>query len=157
MKQSSSLSEGILAAAAIGTAVMSGSACAEDRRFDIQDMVIDGGTDSDAGNGGQGGTDTGIDAGNGGAGGTAACLDTETKCGSKCVDVYTDPDNCGGCGTICDGVKNACANAVCSCEVGLTDCGDGKCTNTATDNKNCGGCGNTCGSGKQCSDGFCKQ
>jgi len=154
MKQAPTLSNSMIAAAAISTAVMGGSACAEDRSFDIRETVADSG--NDAGNGGQGG-DAGTDAGTGGTGGTAACIDTETKCGTKCVDTYTDPDNCGGCGNICNGVKSACANAVCSCEVGLMDCNDGFCTDTYDDNDNCGGCGNVCDSGKHCEDGFCKQ
>lgn len=157
MRQAPTLYNNLMAAAAIGTAVMSGSACAEDRSSNIHDMTVtDAGSETDSGNGGQGGG-AGAEAGNGGTGGTGACLDTETKCGSKCVDVYTDPDNCGGCGSICEGIKTACANAVCSCEVGLMDCNDGFCTDTYDDNDNCGGCGNVCDSGKHCEDGFCKQ
>jgi hypothetical protein len=153
---------------AMGLALTQG-ACAEDRMFEIQGTTVaDGG--ADAGSAGHGGADAGSEGGKGGSAGQGGadagaeggadagteCSDIETKCGSKCVDLYTDPNNCGGCENVCAGVKTACFNAMCQCEVGLQDCGEGTCVNLSNDNNNCGGCDNVCDSDKHCEDSFCK-
>ncbi|GLJ40103.1 hypothetical protein SUGI_0821410 [Cryptomeria japonica] len=62
-------------------------------------------------------------------------------CCSKryCIDVSSDPFNCGSCGH--------------SCGYGLGCCG-GKCTNFFSDNAHCGSCFNACHKEK-CSFGMC--
>jgi hypothetical protein len=149
-----------MAVAALGAA-LAGNACADDREIFPPDRATQtgtGGTGGEAGNGAGAEAGSGGEAGTGGEagqGGSETCTELETKCGSKCVDLYTDPDNCGACGKICDGVKQDCFNAVCQCESGTMECGE-DCVDTDTDNNNCGGCGNVCDSNKQCDDGFCK-
>ena len=49
------------------------------------------------------------------------------RCGTRCVDVMTDTDNCGGCGRACvvSHATGACVAGVCgvgSCEGGYSDC-----------------------------------
>lgn len=52
-----------------------------------------------------------------------------TRCGATCVDLATDPDNCGDCGIACrvDHAAAACMNHVCTfaaCDPGHEDCDD---------------------------------
>jgi hypothetical protein len=90
------------------------------------------------------------------------------ECGGVCVDVSTDPANCGGCGVVC-GPGSSCANGVClltappagvslvDCAAqGLTDCG-GFCADTLTDRSHCGGCGVACSGEQLCENGACRQ
>lgn len=53
----------------------------------------------------------------------------QTACNGLCVDVQSDPDNCGAC-------DNACAADLACC--------DGRCRDLDRDNGNCGACGNEC-------------
>ena len=71
-----------------------------------------------------------------------ACPSGKTPCGARCVDVGSDPDNCGKCGISCaasKGVLAQCNGGACVCRAGTTDCGT--CTHLESDPKNCGGCG----------------
>jgi hypothetical protein len=144
-----------LGGAILVAAAMSGLAagCADDREV----FVTDNATSTTAtGQGGQGGSAG--EAGNGGEagqGGSETCTGLETKCGSKCVDVYTDADNCGACGHICDGVKDACYNATCECAGGKTEC-DSECVDTTSDPDNCGACEIVCDSTEHCEESYCK-
>ena len=90
-----------------------------------------------------------------------ACCDTclpstcaQTCCSGQCVNVQTDPNNCGACGTTC-GDRDICQNGACVCAADT-------CQSLG---KNCGswpdGCGGTllCGSCSgqlQCADGICQ-
>jgi hypothetical protein len=97
------------------------------------------------------------------------CDQTQTRCGSTCSDLQTDPNHCGICERSCVGGTGA--DAVCSggqcglhcsadpqdqqcappnhcsqshcCASDQTWCGD-RCVATATDASNCGGCGLPC-------------
>lgn len=69
------------------------------------------------------------------------------------VNGTTDPNNCGGCGTICPTANDAptCVAGVCTvgvCNTGFADCdmkaSDGCEINTTNDPKNCGVCGTLC-------------
>ncbi|HEY2775927.1 MAG TPA: hypothetical protein VGK20_17935 [Candidatus Binatia bacterium] len=73
----------------------------------------------------------------------AACGAGDTNCNNVCVNLETDEDNCGACGTVCDDTQ-ICAIGVCTCPMGEVGC-SGTCTNTATDSLNCGACGTVCG------------
>ena len=75
--------------------------------------------------------------------------------GEQCVDVGTDPRNCGTCGTMCP-FGQVCFRNRCDaiCGVGFTNC-MGSCRDTQTDRNHCGGCGQACGSGEQCVEGRC--
>jgi hypothetical protein len=85
------------------------------------------------------------------------CLPPLLLCGNNCVDVLTDPKNCGLCGSacLCPGDGGVCANGMCACECGpgYAVC-NGSCVDLHTDPDNCGQCGNACPSGC-CAGGFC--
>jgi hypothetical protein len=71
--------------------------------------------------------------------------------GTDCIDLATDPLNCGACGVPCPaGV--ACVGGMCDCEA-LTACGD-QCVDTEMDPLHCGGCDNDC-DGAACLGGAC--
>ncbi len=81
--------------------------------------------------------------------------DCDMEVGNGCEsDPMTDPDNCGGCGTVCgpyDHATAGCENGSCAiaeCEMGWDDCNgvlsDGCETPVAADPDNCGGCGVVC-------------
>jgi len=75
---------------------------------------------------------------------------------STCVDLSTDPKNCGNCGIKCTAADGfICVAGQCDCPVGKTDC-FGVCVDTKTDPNNCGICGGTCGWwGVLCANGNC--
>jgi hypothetical protein len=92
------------------------------------------------------------------------CPAGETECSGICVDLQTDVNNCGTCGTICPegqpGFVRGCAAGNCffmrerACAEGLSSC-NGVCVDRQTDPANCGLCGNACGAGEICFGGQC--
>ncbi len=81
--------------------------------------------------------------------------------GGTCVDLQTDPRNCGMLDLTCGGSANRCLNGVCQTSCGsLLQCGGAQslfaCVNPASDPLNCGGCGNRCGTGEACISGTCQ-
>ncbi len=93
-----------------------------------------------------------------------------TCCNNVCIDVTGDPNNCGGCNSVCPIPKNAqsaaCSNSVCGlgqCKPGFADC-DGQLANgceieTDDDLMNCKMCGFACSfpnATPVCSGGMCK-
>ncbi|MBI5531166.1 MAG: hypothetical protein HY898_00520 [Deltaproteobacteria bacterium] len=86
---------------------------------------------------------------------SAPCPAGDTLCGVECVDLETDPSNCGGCGVACQ-ASDVCGNGSCAtwCPSGTSNCA-GKCVATEVDPSNCGGCGKTCKPGELCSSGAC--
>src|SRR6185437_8749975 len=84
------------------------------------------------------GTGAGAGAGDGAGG---ACSAPRARCGDACVDVGSDPSNCGGCGVAC-AAGATCVEAQCiaTCAVGQTRCATG-CVDVSSDVANCGGCG----------------
>ncbi len=86
---------------------------------------------------------------------TSACPTGQTECKGACVDLQTDPVNCGKCGVGC--LSAVCKDGLCqTCEeLGFDDCG-GFCADLMNDVGNCGACGNVCASGicglGQCAD-----
>jgi endo-1,4-beta-D-glucanase Y len=75
-------------------------------------------------------------------------------CSSGCVDVQSDPANCGSCGNACgSGATCTAGRCVISCASGLQAC-SGVCVDVQTDPSNCGSCGNACPSGV-CASGAC--
>jgi hypothetical protein len=96
------------------------------------------------------------------------------ECGGVCVDVASDPTNCGACGYACGGfacVLGSCvelasapeiespgipsADLQLTCEAqGLADC-LGVCVDLSADPANCGACGHACAGGHICDLGVC--
>jgi hypothetical protein len=87
---------------------------------------------------------------------------TPTKCGTKCVNLETDAQNCGMCSRVCSApnADSSCGGGQCSfrCRAGYGDCSNTQAgceTNLNTDASNCGTCGKSCGSGSRCTNGQC--
>jgi hypothetical protein len=83
------------------------------------------------------------------------CAHGGTRCGDKCIDVHTDPHNCGHCGHRC-AAGEKCSKGTCqpTCTGGETVC-SGACVNLQTNPQHCGSCGVACGSTQVCSSGKC--
>ncbi|MDW8245834.1 MAG: hypothetical protein RMJ84_04575 [Sandaracinaceae bacterium] len=84
--------------------------------------------------------------------------------GANCVDLTSDPENCGGCGVSCPSGPNAmptCSMGNCGirCADGYADCDrnptNGCEVNLRTRPAHCGACGVQCGVGETCVDGRC--
>ena len=86
------------------------------------------------------------------------CAEGETECDSGCIDLSSDPLNCGSCGNICGGGEIpwgttwGCIDSTCEivCADDADYCGE-TCTDFTWDRENCGACGNNCGDGACCS------
>jgi hypothetical protein len=106
----------------------------------------------------------------GDGGGTASCAATKCDnpdsvcCGDEpCIDLKTNPINCGSCGKSCR-AREVCSTGKCACRTGGRDevctsdalcCTDG-CRQVKSDVLNCGGCNLACKMGESCSDGQCR-
>jgi hypothetical protein len=96
---------------------------------------------------------------------SAACT-SENCCSSTCANVFTDVNNCGGCGTVCsnDHAIPSCMGGSCqvTCLNPFRNCNnsatDGCEVNSATDVANCGNCNQPCGGANGtpfCTNGQC--
>ena len=83
----------------------------------------------------------------------AACTAAEVSCSGSCINVATDPRNCGACGAAC-AAGQSCSAGACACPSPAIACG-GLCVTPSTDALNCGGCGKPCGTGELCEAGAC--
>ena len=104
---------------------------------------------------------TGASGPSGATAGQAACASGLTYCGTACVDLMSDLNNCGACGSICESqlVPVECRQGICeraTCEVGIEYCGavDG-CRDLNSDPLHCGACQHPCATGESCVNGFC--
>jgi hypothetical protein len=78
-------------------------------------------------------------------------------CSGKCVDLKTDPANCGGCGKACaSGLLCSLGACSVSCTGGTLLCGK-LCIDVANDPAHCGSCSSVCDTskGQVCSQGAC--
>ena len=74
---------------------------------------------------------------------TPICDITQSNCNSKCVDLFTDRNNCGSCYNACDS-DEVCLEGNC-CKKNETLCGlRFRCIDLSKDDKNCGACGVGC-------------
>ena len=83
------------------------------------------------------------------------------------IDTKSNPNNCGGCGTVCTIANGTagCTNGACTvgtCNPGWADCdglvSNGCETNVGADTNNCGTCGNVCNlanANQACTGGIC--
>ena len=87
-------------------------------------------------------------------GGACVCRPPLTPLGGACIDLATDPQNCGTPGMVC---ADACTGGMCvgACPDGTRDC-DGACVRTQSDTLNCGACGNACSARQICQGGDCR-
>jgi hypothetical protein len=85
--------------------------------------------------------------------GTCKCQGALTLCTAGCVDLLSDPDNCGSCGRTC-GSGLGCISGDCACPAGKTFCNDG-CRDLTGDHDNCGSCGTVCPDELVCWRGIC--
>jgi hypothetical protein len=86
-----------------------------------------------------------------------ACPAGMTACDGRCVDLRSDPDNCGRCDNECqESHGQVCSSGKCAakCAPTLSDC-TGACIDKNTDPANCGACGLVCGCNQVCSAGVC--
>jgi hypothetical protein len=86
-----------------------------------------------------------------------ACPAGMTACDGRCVDLRSDPDNCGRCDNECqENHGQVCSNGKCAakCASTLSNC-TGACVDEQTDPANCGACGLACGCDQTCSGGVC--
>ena len=114
-------------------------------------------SESPGGSGSTAGSNSGSTAGSSGAGGgSAVCSAVRTMCSGDCIDLSSDPDNCGSCGSACSG-SEVCSSNACkdSCESGETAC-NRACVDVDNDLFNCGSCGNACAGGQLCTAGKCE-
>ena len=93
-----------------------------------------------------------------GGDGAASCPGGLACCGHeeelRCVDLDTDPGNCGACGEGC-GEGAVCDGGECGCPAGLVNC-DGDCVSVADDPDHCGRCDLACDDGFVCVSGICE-
>ncbi|HVR04069.1 MAG TPA: MopE-related protein [Polyangia bacterium] len=102
------------------------------------------------------------------AGAGTACGQGQSSCpnatgnGVYCVDLTTDPSNCGACARMCPG-GTRCAAGICAaltCAPPGTACvgagGSTICTDLTRDAANCGACGKVCATNAICSAGVCE-
>ncbi len=95
------------------------------------------------------------------------CASPKVCYSGGCIDLFTDPNNCGAVGNFCSGTctngqcVDACAAIGAPCQANQTCCDVGggvfACRSTSTDMLNCGACGRACSStgANACLNGQC--
>jgi hypothetical protein len=87
------------------------------------------------------------------SGADCRCADELTTCGTTCIDVTSDVQNCGGCGQACPATQ-VCSAGACGCPSDRLQCGE-SCVDSTSDSDNCGSCGVSCRDSEVCSSGAC--
>lgn len=85
--------------------------------------------------------------------GPLQCPDQWAICSDQCIDVTSDPQNCGTCGNMC--ASDVCVNGACLVCAPIETVCSRQCVNTGSNPDNCGGCDSSCGSGL-CSNSQCE-
>ena len=97
-------------------------------------------------------------------GGASGGTCSDGLCTNTCsgANLLTDPQNCGACGNVCQGVNSTpiCVNGTCghgTCNAGFADCDPNQpgCETDITTDFNCGACGRVCDAGTTCVNGTC--
>jgi hypothetical protein len=85
-----------------------------------------------------------------------------------CVDLLSDPANCGACGLACGPAvacqQGLCLGSVCNADRHGAYCGTtasqiccgAACADVSSDSENCGACGRACAAGTTCTGGVCQ-
>ena len=100
------------------------------------------------------------DLAQGGCNGAPPCQTGQACCAGACIDVTSDPANCGNCNTACD-TGETCAAGQCGCGMGGNHCTapqsccNNVCDDVSADPTNCGTCGTVCMNGDTCNAGTC--
>ncbi|KAH1540878.1 hypothetical protein KXX57_006713 [Aspergillus fumigatus] len=72
---------------------------------------------------------------------TGFCPPLLTCCDNLCVDLQTNPDNCGACNNACPPENGICSDGACESLCMLPEIGCGfDCVDASSDPENCGGC-----------------
>lgn len=86
--------------------------------------------------------------------GKCLCPPGTRRCGTVCINVFSnDRNHCGGCNLQCNN-DEACTNGKCTCNNGGLSCG-GTCVLPNSNTDHCGKCYNKCSLGMSCSNGRC--
>lgn len=85
--------------------------------------------------------------------GPLECPNQWAICSDQCIDVTSDPQNCGTCGNMC--ASDVCVNGTCLVCASIETVCSRQCVNTGSNPDNCGGCDFSCGSGL-CSNSQCE-
>jgi hypothetical protein len=85
---------------------------------------------------------------------SAACGSGLARCGTACVNLQNDKNNCGFCAQACNGAL-ICTNGDCACPTGTTDC-SGVCADLSSSAADCGSCGTSCAAGQTCVSSHCQ-
>jgi hypothetical protein len=90
--------------------------------------------------------------------GECACRPGLTDVGGSCVDLQTDPDNCGAAANACTGATPDCADGTCvsGCPGGTESCG-GACVDLSSNPLHCDSCDSGCGTDEICANGDCRE
>lgn len=89
---------------------------------------------------------------------TTGCSSGLKKCGSSCVNLSSDVNNCGACGNQCSG-HSLCNRGRCQCQPLYDECNfDAQydCETSLNTVSNCGSCGFQCGPNQSCVNGNCE-
>ena len=97
--------------------------------------------------------------------GYTCCPVGQSCCNGSCVDLQSNPQNCGACDQAC-GATQTCENGKCICIAGGEACGNGccgvgeaccngACVDLRTDSQDCGACGHACNPAQTCQAGQC--
>jgi hypothetical protein len=85
------------------------------------------------------------------------CVPPALLCDGGCLDIASDPANCGACGSPCSR-GNSCIEGVCgspNCPAGMSEC-DGVCVDLDTHIAHCGQCNRGCTLTHKCINGSCE-
>lgn len=84
-----------------------------------------------------------------------SCERGYTACSAACVNTFSHPLHCGGCGLACPtGMRCQRGACVDRCSEPYSAC-DRSCVTIYEDDQHCGACNKICGEGEHCDNGVC--